>query len=64
MKLIKKMLFHCKNHIFMQVLLDLCSIVSDLARSKNILFKKKQKTNKTVGTYNLGQKVVDKITKL
>ena len=48
----------------MQVLLDLCSIVSDLARSKNILFKKKNKTNKTVGTYNLGQKVVDKITKL
>ena len=47
----------------MQVLLDLCSIVSDLARSKNILFKKK-KTNKTVGTYNLGQKIVDKITKL
>ena len=48
----------------MQVLLDLCSIVSDLARSKNILFKKKKKTNKTVGTYNLGQMVVDKITKL
>ena len=27
----------------MQVLLDLCSIVSDLARSKNILLKKKTK---------------------